>query len=144
RRHVTMRRGSGESRETWGATAWQLIHEQTGATGSLRKLVEDASVNPVSKATVLASVRRPTPESFAIVRSQFSANEPLIRLGAIQAAATLPLPQRTPLLIDLARDPSRAVRLEVARLLAGTEKSALPAVQRDALKAAISEYGEGF
>jgi tetratricopeptide (TPR) repeat protein len=117
-----------------------LIHEQTGATASLQKRVEDPALNAILKAALLASVRTPTPESVAIARSQLSASEPLIRLGAVQIAGMLPLPQRRPLLIDLARDPARAVRLEVARLLAGTETSLLTAVQRDGLDAAIAEY----
>jgi predicted CXXCH cytochrome family protein len=144
RKQVTMRRGSQTLRETWGATAWQLTHEQTGATESLSKLVEDPSVNPILKAALLASVKTPTQESFAIARSQLSASDSLIRLGAVQFAAALPLTQSTPLLIDLARDPSRAVRLEVARLLMGTEKNSLSAVQRDALNAAIAEYRMGL
>jgi predicted CXXCH cytochrome family protein len=144
RKQVIMRGGSPTLRETWGVTAWQLIHEQTGATESLGKLVEDPSVNPILKATALASIKTPTPESFAIARSQLSASEPLIRLGAAQVAGAVPPAQRTPLLIDLTRDPSRAVRLEVARLLVGTEKNSVTAAQRDALNAAIAEYRDGL
>jgi len=139
-RKLMARNGSATLPETWATTAWQLNHEQTGATESLKKRVEDPALNAILKAALLASVKTPMPDSVAIARSQLSSSEPLVRLGAIQTIGMLPLPQRMPLLIDLARDPSRAVRLEVARLLAGTARSSLSAVQRDGLDAAIAEY----
>jgi predicted CXXCH cytochrome family protein len=39
RKQVTARKGAQELPDTWGSTAWQLIHEQTTETESLRRLV---------------------------------------------------------------------------------------------------------
>jgi tetratricopeptide (TPR) repeat protein len=122
--------------------AWQAIHEQTSVAETLRTLVSN-SANPIVKGAGLASVRTLTQESLAVVQSQLVSNEPLVKLGAIQVIGTLPLPQRaTPLLIELARDPSRAIRLEIASLLAGMDKGGLTAVQRQSLDAAVVEYRE--
>ena len=79
-----------------------------------------------------------------MVQSQLVANEPLVKLGAIQVIGTLRCRCRSGrrLLIDLARDPSRAIRLEIASLLAGMDKGALTAVQRQNLDAAVAEYRE--
>jgi predicted CXXCH cytochrome family protein len=141
RKEVTARKGSQNLPETWGTTAWQLIHEQTAATESLRRLFANPSIPSIAKATAFASIRTLTPESLAVVQSQLSAGDPLIRLGAFQVAAALPL-KGTPFLIDRAQDPSRAVRLEVARLLVGADRNSLNAAQRDNVAAAIAEYRE--
>jgi predicted CXXCH cytochrome family protein len=140
-KQVNAQQGSQNLPETWGTTAWQLTHEQTAATESLRRLLASPSFPPIAKATAFASIRTLTPESLAIVQSQLSAKDPLIRLGVFQIAAALPL-KGTPFLIDKAQDPSRAVRLEVARLLAGADRGSLNAAQRDNLAAAIAEYKE--
>ena len=142
RKQVSARKGAAYTPpETLGTVAWQAIHEQTSAAETLRRLVSN-SANPIVKAAGLASVRTLTQESLAVVQSQLVSNEPLVKLGAIQVIGTLPLPQRAPLLIDLARDPSRAIRLEIASLVAGMDKGALTAAQRQSLDAAVAEYRE--
>ena len=124
---------------TLGTTAWQAIHEQTSAAETLRNFVSN-SANPIVKAAALASVRTLTLESLSLAQAQLRATEPLVKMGAIQVIGTLPLPQRSPLLMDLLRDPSRAVRLETASSLAGVDKGALTTVQRESLDAAVTEY----
>jgi tetratricopeptide (TPR) repeat protein len=141
RKQVIARKGSQTLPDTWGTTAWQLIHEQTTATEGLRRLVANPSVPPIAKAAALASLRTLTTESLAVVQSQLSASDPLIRLGAIQVAGALPL-KGTPLLIERFQDPSRAVRLEMARLLVEMDAGSLNDVQRGSLAAAVAEYKE--
>jgi predicted CXXCH cytochrome family protein len=129
--------------ETWGTAAWQAIRQRRPSTEILSDLVTKpflTSANPISKASVLASLRALTPDSLEILAAQRNAREPLVRLAAIQAAASVPHPQRVPLLIDLVRDSSHAVRLAAAGLLAGTDRTALTGDQRASLDAGLTEY----
>ncbi len=129
--------------DAWGTTAWMATHEQTGIAARLRNLLSGASAgstNPIVKAAVLASVKSLTPEALDIVRSQLSAGEPLVRLGAVQATVALPLEQRAPLLISLLRDPILAVRLQAVSQLIGIDKARISADQRAAFESAIAEY----
>jgi predicted CXXCH cytochrome family protein len=118
---------------SWAAEAIrQRSHSQKGTPS-------DPSANPIVKAAALASTKI-TPESLATVQAELRSTEPLVRLGAIQAIGNLPKPQRAPLLIDLARDGSLAIRLEIGRLLVGADNSAWTAAQREGLGAAVAEY----
>jgi len=99
-----------------------------------------ASENPISLAAILASLKTLRPESLAMLASQGSAKEPLVRLGAVEAIGRIPFPQRVPLLVDRLRDSSFAIRLEAASLLAGTDRGALAVEQRESLDAAVAEY----
>jgi predicted CXXCH cytochrome family protein len=129
---VSCHRGKTNS---WAAEA---IRQRNGSQN--RGTAVDSPANPIVKAAALASTKIHTPESLAAVQAELRSTEPLVRLGAIQAIANLPKPQRAPLLIDLARDDSLAIRLETARLLVGADKSAWTPVQREGLGAAVAEY----
>jgi predicted CXXCH cytochrome family protein len=124
--------------ETWATAAWEAVAERRSSAEILKDL--PASASPISVASVLASVKAWTPESLAMLASQSSAKEPLVRLGAVEAVGRIPLPQRVPLLIDRLRDSSLAIRLETARLLAGADRTTLSAEQRESLDAALVEY----
>jgi len=124
--------------ETWGIAAWEAVHERRSASEILSEL--PASANPISKAAVLASLKTVTPESLGTIASLRTANESLVRLGVLNALGKVPFPQRAPLLIDMLRDPSLAIRLEAASLLAGADKTSLSVEQRKTLDAALGEY----
>jgi predicted CXXCH cytochrome family protein len=131
--------GSGNvPRDTWGMAAWEAVHERRSAMEILTGL--PASANPISIATVLASLKALSPESLGMLASQGSGKEPLVRLGAVEAVGRFPLPQRIPLLIERVRDSSFAIRLEAASLLAGTDRTSLSDDQRKSLEAALAEY----
>lgn len=140
---VRQRKSGDALTETWGTAAWQAIRQRRPATEILNDLVTKpflTSANPISQASVLASLRTLTPDSLEILAAQRSASEPLVRLAAIQAFAGVPPPQRVPLLIDLVRDSSHAVRLAAASLLAGADRMALSGEQRASLDAGFTEY----
>jgi tetratricopeptide (TPR) repeat protein len=118
--------------------AWEAVHERRSAMEILTGL--PASANPISIATVLASLKALSPESLGMLASQGSGKEPLVRLGAVEAVGRFPLPQRIPLLIERVRDSSFAIRLEAASLLAGTDRTSLSDDQRKSLEAALAEY----
>jgi len=136
---VRRSKGSGNiPRETWATTAWEAVQERRTASEILMRM--PASENPISLAAILASLKTLRPESLAMLASQGSAKEPLVRLGAVEAIGRIPFPQRVPLLVDRLRDSSFAIRLEAASLLAGTDRGALAVEQRESLDAAVAEY----
>jgi len=130
-------------REIWGTAAWMAAHEQSGAADRLRSILTGpaaASTNPIARAAVLASVKTLTPDTLDIIRSQLNASEPLPKLGAMQAAGTLPLQQRAPLLIKLLSDSSLAVRLQAVSLLIGIDRTTMDQAQRATFESASQEY----
>ncbi len=65
--------------------------------------------------------------------------DPLLRLAAAQAAQSQPLEQRASTVEHLLSDPLRAIRIETARVLAGTAPSLAPTAP-SAWQAAADEY----
>jgi tetratricopeptide (TPR) repeat protein len=80
------------------------------------------------------------PDLRARLASALREEDGLLRLAAAGAAASLPLPERAPLLLPLLDDPRRAVRLEAYRGLTDLPDAALPVAQR----AARVRVGEEF
>jgi len=64
---------------------------------------------------------------------------PLVRLAAVQVAEALPPPERARAVGALLADPLRSVRIEAARVLAGTQRQ-LPPQLSDAWSKAASEF----
>ena len=68
--------------------------------------------------------------------------DPLVRLGAAVALASLPEFERLALGLPLLTDPRLAVRIEAGRSLAGLPESDLSAAQQAALRGALASYRE--
>jgi predicted CXXCH cytochrome family protein len=139
-RHLKRNQDVRDSSMPLGIVAWNSAREQKDAADLLSRFVQDATNAPIARAAALSAATATTPELTAIVRLQLASQDALVRLGAVQAAGLLPLTQRVEILINSVRDPSRAVRLEAAGLVAGADEKALTSDQRRDLKAAIDEY----
>ena len=112
------------------------------ARRSLQVLVGDSSQPPIARATALASLGSyPDRRSLALIQQGLSAQEPLLRLGALDALQAFDPAQRT-LALPLLEDEVRAVRIEAARLLASFAAVSLPERQRAKLAQGIQEYLE--
>lgn len=143
RKQIDRRGQSHPPAETWGTVAWEAAREKQPAAGTLQAVSSTptiAAAAPISRAAVLASIRVVTPDALSALASQQRATDGLVRLGATQAAASVPLPQRVALLTDLLRDPALAVRIEAASLLVGAERASLSPEQRHDLDSALAEY----
>jgi Flp pilus assembly protein TadD len=93
----------------------------TGAERALTALATDVSQPAIARATGLSLLSEYlTPASVPALRTGAADNDPLVRMAAVQAMASLPLDQRLALAVPLLADPTRSVRIEAARLLAGT------------------------
>jgi Flp pilus assembly protein TadD len=111
-----------------------------GAEGDLTSLIEDASQPGIARATALSLLSEYlTPDAFPAVRTGLVDKDALVRSAAVRALEPLAGEDRVRLVAPLLTDPIRSVRIEVARLLAGTPSSRLQEGEQVSLDRAISE-----
>ncbi len=110
------------------------------AEKSLTALIADSAKPAIARATALDLIPEYlTPSSVQAVQAALGDNDPLVRREAVRALEPLPPQDRVRLAAPLLTDPIRSVRIEAARLLAGTPLNQLQEAQRMALDRAISE-----
>lgn len=120
--------------ERWGNTGLRNAHygelldagRQGGPEGlnKLMALAADKSYPGIVRATALAEfARQPSsPEALSVIENQLADPDPLIREQAIFALESTPANQRLDIIRDMLNDPSRAVRVEATRMLAGARR----------------------
>ena len=128
-----------------GAHYGEAIHAgRSGAPGSaaaLAALASDTARPPIARATALSLlVGRVTNATIGALQTGLSNEDPLIRLGALAGAETLPPQALLSFLLPLLADPVKAVRVEAARLLANVPRTALSREQASAIEAGVREY----
>ena len=95
----------------------------------------------IARATALASLAPYlTQATLDQVVQGLTADDPMLRLAALQALEAAPLQARIQLVFPALSDPVRAVRIEGARLLAPLRPGDLTLVQREQLEQGIAEY----
>ncbi len=110
------------------------------AQAQLAAVAADSAEPPIARATAFAELG--TPASRAAVETLAGGlrdPDPLVRLGALQTLASVPLEARAQLGAPLLADPLRALRIEAASLLAPVA-SQLDAAQQTAFERASAEY----
>jgi predicted CXXCH cytochrome family protein len=131
--------------EHFATTFWQLRHEQVAAEDSFKKLLADNYASSIVKATALsegAGVLSAT--TLPLIIEQLKSVDALLRLGAIEALASVPPEQRTPLLLPLMDDDTRAVRFAIAPFLASVDKNSLSPAQQKQLATLLDEYQQSL
>jgi Tfp pilus assembly protein PilF len=119
-----------------------LAAGRTGAPGAdraLAALAADRAVPAIARATALTLLERPAAE--ALARATADA-DPLVRLGASEAAVRLEPGARLGVLQPLLRDPLLAVRSEAARALADVPAPLWRPADRAALADGLAAYRE--
>ncbi len=110
------------------------------AEKSLTALINDTAKPGIARATALNLLPDYlTPASVPAVQAALGDNDALVRREAVRALEPLPPQDRVHLAAPLLTDPIRSVRIEAARLLAGTSPELLQEGQKTALNRAISE-----
>ena len=110
------------------------------AEKDLVALITDSQKPGIARATALSLLPDYlTPTGLPAVQSALNDNDALVRRQAVQALDPLPPQERVRLAAPLLTDPIRSVRIEAARLLAGTQPNLLQESQKTALDRAISE-----
>jgi len=116
---------------------------QGDANQLLIDLVDNGSVNAMARATALGLLENyPNMSSYSAAQQQLSSTQPLLRIGALNALAFLPLQQRWQDISPLLSDPIKAVRLEATRLLMGIV--GLDQDQQQTLNISIERYIEAL
>jgi tetratricopeptide (TPR) repeat protein len=110
------------------------------AERELASLIADSSQPGIARATALSLLPQYlTPASLPAVQAGLIDEDALVRGAAVRALEPLAPQQRVPLAVPLLTDPVRSVRIDTARLLAGTPPNLLQAPQKDVLDQALSE-----
>jgi len=108
-----------------------------GADRALAALAADAGQPAIARASALALLASPGADA---LRRAAADPDPLVRLGALEAAARVEPGARLAALQPLLRDPLRAVRIEAARALADVPASFWRPAERAALADGLAEY----
>lgn len=128
-------------RDEHAATLAIARNNSPAAVTPLLKLAADPDAAPIVRATAIEeSGRFPSTETVTKAIELLYDDEPLIRMGAVQALYMMPPDQRYTLLGPLVDDPVKAVRMNVAAALAGVQMSQLKPQQAQALTALFKEY----
>jgi Flp pilus assembly protein TadD len=110
------------------------------AERSLTALIADSAQPGIARATALnLLLDYLTPSSVPAVQAALGDTDALVRREAVRALEPLPPQDRLRLAAPLLTDPIRSVRIEAARLLAGTQPALLQEGQKTALDRAIAE-----
>ena len=111
-----------------------------GAAMALANLVDAAGVPGIARATATAMLTDYlSPATLPALKHALSDPDGMVRSAALDAAASLPPPERVRLVRPLLRDSLRVVRIEAASALAA-EAGQLAAADRPAFDSAIAEY----
>jgi len=106
----------------------------------LTAVITDPDMPAIVRATALNLLPRYlSPFSFPTLEPSLVDDDPLVRREAVRALTPLNQRDRIRLAAPLLTDRIRSVRIEAARLLAGTPPDSLQAAQKSALDRAISE-----
>ena len=136
-------RGSGErkQRPQWGE-AFALARSGTPAARErLASIARDGAMPDIVRGTALAEIapffaRAVEP----VVADGLSDRSPLVRLGALQGLAPLPLAVRWRLAERLLADPEHAVRVAAAAMVADQPEASMSEDQRHRFVRAAAEY----
>ena len=112
---------------------------RAGAAASLTTIANDLAQPPIVRASALERLAHSGRTDAATVQRAVRDAQPLVRLAAVPLAESLPPAQQVQLLAPLVSDPRRAIRIEAARALAGSQEALGPA-ERAAWQNAADEY----
>jgi predicted CXXCH cytochrome family protein len=141
RSRAPSRRQGPSGAELLGPALWSARHEQRDAVALVRALLDNPTVSGLSKATALSALGGTAPaQAAAVAEPALHAEDPWLRLGAVEALRAVPDAAGLRLLAGEATDESRAVRWAVAPLLGKASARALPADKRDDIMALVTDY----
>ncbi len=107
----------------------------------LRALAQDTNAPNIARATALTHLRSPPqPASLAVITAALRDADPLLRRAALTALEGHPVQATVRAAGPLLTDPVLGVRVEAARILAGTPDDALVGAPARALQHALDDY----
>ncbi len=142
---------ASDNLDSWYGKAWRqrptIAHAFVGASQNdpasveaLRKLVEDQEQAGIVKGSAIVEMSRlGGAEVAADVKAAAENSDPLVRLGAAEAAGSLPPEHRLDAIGKLLADTTRAVRVAAARALGATSSLGFLGDQRRDFDAAVDD-----
>jgi Tfp pilus assembly protein PilF len=116
-------------------------HGLPNAERALTVLIQDSAKPAIARATALSLLPAYlSPASMPAVQTALADSDALVRSQAVRSLEPLSPQDRVRLAAPLLADPVRSVRIEAARLLAGTPPDRLQDAQRTALDRDIAEF----
>ena len=109
------------------------------AQAELIKLAQDRDQPSIARATALELLRA-YPNDLSALQPLTRDDDPLIRSHVAATLQSVPPDQSAPVLGSLLDDPIRAVRIEVARVLASAPRRVLTSIDRQAFNRAFKEF----
>ena len=124
------------------ATSLYSARKQLPASQSLiLSLAENTEQPTIARATAVSYLGQyATPAAAKSIQQALQSTEPMLKLAALDALASLDIRQRIQLAFPLLDDETRNVRIHAARLLASVPAGNLPEQQKKKLDSAIGEY----
>jgi len=114
-----------------------------GSEQALAALASDTTMPAIARATAVDLLgRQRSPQAVAALQRALYDPDPLVRAAGVNAAGALPPEERVKFVAPLLTDSIRLVRIEAARLLAGSPGSAFDESQKAAFPRALAEYRE--
>jgi len=111
------------------------------AADPLRRIAADREQPAIVRATALELLSSyPGPETLRLATASLSDPDPAVRLAALGPLGAAPMAEQVAVLKERWTDPVRAVRIEAARMLAGTDPRILDPVEFRQLIEALGEY----
>jgi len=112
------------------------------AAPALIAVAGDRQLPAIVRAGALDLLRGYGPQGIGVMGALVRDDDPAVRLAAVAGLEAVPPAERVAAAAPLLSDPTRAVRIEAARVLASVPAERLDASQRKALDAAIAEFVE--
>jgi tetratricopeptide (TPR) repeat protein len=117
--------------------------EEPTAGPALADLVRDTTAPGIARATALAGLGPYLgPATIHPIAEGMAADDPALRIAALQALESAPLNIRAAMALPALEDPVRAVRIEAARILATLPGTDLSAGKQTLLDKGVAEYIE--
>ncbi len=89
------------------------------AEQNLKHLINDPAIPEIIRASAFELLLNyPNENTLIHIKEGLSSPEPLVRVGAVRASASIPIETRQPIITPLLNDEFRAIRIEVVRALA--------------------------
>ena len=115
-------------------------HGQMDAEKLLASLIADSAKPSIARATALSLLPAYlTSDSVPVVRAALVDSDPMVRAAAVRTLEPLSPQERASMAAPLLADPVRSVRIEAARLLAGTAPELREDVEKTELDRATAE-----
>jgi predicted CXXCH cytochrome family protein len=110
------------------------------AAAKLIALVRDPNLPAIVRATALGLLRGYGPEANPAIIEATRDRDPLVRVTAVDGLDQLTAEEKLTVIAPLLSDPIRAVRIQAARVLAGSPIDRLEAARRQEFESALVEY----